>query len=164
MTKIILLLALLILAPISTQANTQSLQIDSINLSTQVVNASGTMAQNYKLLDTDPINQGSDLCSNDNAYIAGHSSPTKRNQKAGRVFQNLHKLKIGQLIQTNDCKYRIESITVISGRANPNGISYKFNQDQINFVLENTFENGTLTLQTCTKKLGQILIIKAQKI
>jgi len=164
MTKIILLLALLILAPISTQANTQSLQIDSINLSTQVVNASGTMAQNYKLLDTNPINQGSDLCSNDNAYIAGHSSPTKRNQKAGRVFQNLHKLKIGQLIQTNDCKYRIESITVISGRANPNGISYKFNQDQINFVLENTFENGTLTLQTCTKKLGQILIIKAQKI
>ena len=164
MTKIILLLAILILSPISTQASTQSLQIESIKLSTQVVNASGTMAQNYRLLDTSPINQGADLCSTGNAYIAGHSSPTKRKQKAGRVFQNLHKLKIGQLIQTNDCEYRIESITVISGRANPNGISYKFNQDQINFVKENTYTNGTLTLQTCTKKLGQILIIKAQKI
>jgi len=164
MTKIILLLAILILAPINTSASTQTLKIKSINLNTQVVNASGTMAQNAILMDSSPINQGADLCSNDNAYIAGHSSPTKRRQKAGRVFANLHKVKRGEIITANDCSYEVRSITVLTGRANKNGISYTFSKKQADFVKENTFENGTLTLQTCTKKLGQILIIKAVKL
>ena len=164
MTKIILLLAILILAPINTSASTQSIQIESINLSTQVVKATGTMAQNAILMDSSAINQGADLCSNDNAYVAGHSSPTKRRQKAGRVFSNLHKVKRGDIITANDCSYEVRSITIITGKANKNGISYTFTKDLANFVKENTFENGTLTLQTCTKKLGQILIIKAVKL
>ena len=164
MTKIILIILIAILAPINTSANTQTLKIDSINLNTQVVNASQSLSQASRLMDNNPVNQASQLCSDDHSYIAGHSSPTKRNQKAGRVFANLHKLEIGDLIQANDCQYEVKEIRVLTGRANRNGFTYTFDLDDWEYAVSDTFENGTLTLQTCTKKLGQILIIKAQKI
>jgi sortase (surface protein transpeptidase) len=152
------------MTPINATASTQSIQIDSINLSTEIVTATGTMAQNAILMDSNPINQGDDLCSDGNAYIAGHNSPTKRNQKAGYIFANLNKLDRGDIIEAGDCKYEIRSITILTGTPNRDGISYKYPEPEKEFIRSNTFENGTLTLQTCTKKLGQILIIKAQKI
>jgi sortase (surface protein transpeptidase) len=146
------------------QASTQSIQIDSIKLNTQVVVAKGTMAQNALKMDSNPINQGSDLCSDGNAYIAGHNSPTKRNQKAGKVFANLYKVKIGEIVTAPNCSYKIKSITTLKGTVNRDGISYHYSDEQGNFVLENTFKDGTLTLQTCTRNLGEILILKGEKI
>lgn len=164
MTKIIIIILLAILAPINTSANTQILKINSIGLNTQVVNASQSLSQASRLMDNNPVNQGSELCSDDHSYIAGHSSPTKRNQKAGRVFANLHKLEVGDLIQANDCQYEVREIRVLTGKANRNGITYTFDLEDWEYAVYNVFEGGTLTLQTCTKKLGQILIIKAVKI
>jgi LPXTG-site transpeptidase (sortase) family protein len=168
MTKLLFILLIIIsFLPLNAQANSNNfIKIDKIKLNTNVVsvNATGTMEQNALLMDNSAINQGSELCSNSNAYIAGHSSPTKRRQKAGRVFANLHKLKRGDIVSTNNCKYEIRSITIITGKANKNGISYRFTSAQANFVKENTFSEGTLTLQTCTRKLGQILVIKAIKL
>jgi sortase (surface protein transpeptidase) len=166
MTKLLFTLLIIIsFLPITGNANSNNfIKIDKIKLNASVVNATGTMEQNALLMDNSAINQGSELCSSGNAYIAGHSSPTKRKQKAGKVFANLHKLKRGDIVSTTNCKYEIRSITIITGKANKNGISYRFTSAQANFVKENTFNEGTLTLQTCTRKLGQILVVKAIKL
>lgn len=166
MTKLLTILAIFInlLIPINTTAQSEAFTIKSIKLTTTVQKVSGDdLKANSDIMDNTAINQGDDLCSNGNAYIAGHSSPTKRRQKAGRVFANLHKVKRGDIVTSKDCKYEVRSVTILTGKANRDGISYHFTKKEADFVKENTFENGTLTLQTCTKQLGQILVIKAIK-
>lgn len=168
MTKLLLTLLIIIsFSPLCVNANANSntfIRIDKIKLNVKVASTTGTLAENALAMDKLPINQGSEICGNGNAYISGHSSPTKKNQKAGKVFANLHKLNRGDIINSDTCSYQIRSITKLSGKANKNGISYIFPEEEKRFVRENTFENGTLTLQTCTKKQGEIIIIKAIKL
>jgi sortase (surface protein transpeptidase) len=167
MSKLLTILAIFIslLIPITTTAQSEAFTIKSIKLITTAQKVSSDdLKANSNIMDNTTINQGDDLCGNGNAYIAGHSSPTKRKQKAGRVFANLHKVKRGDIVTSKDCKYEVRSVTILTGTANSDGISYHFTNKQGDFILDNTFDEGTLTLQTCTKKLGQIVVIKAIKL
>jgi sortase (surface protein transpeptidase) len=154
-----------LLIPITTTAQSEAFTIKSIKLTTTVQKVSGDdLKANSDTMDNTAINQGDDLCSDGNAYIAGHSSPTKRNQKAGKIFANLHKVKRGDIVTAKDCKYEVRSITVLTGTANRDGITYKYPENEKEYIRANIFKSGTLTLQTCTKQLGQILVIKAIKL
>ena len=166
MTKLFFaLLIIFSITPLNVSASSNNLiKIGSIRLTANVVYTTASMKEKALLMDNSPINQGDKLCEAGNAYIAGHSSPTKKNQKAGKVFANLNKLKRGDIVTTTNCKYEIRSIKTFQGKVNEDGISYLFTHKIADYILENTFEKGTLTLQTCTKKPGEILVVKAVKL
>jgi LPXTG-site transpeptidase (sortase) family protein len=105
----------------------------------------------------------------DNSYLMGHSEPSipsEDSYPAARVFRNLHKLKLGDVIQTTNlqneaCSYQITKI-------------FRVTTDQTGYVPGDIYNDlfwpaadgaSILTIQTCELGSATVrLIIRAKRI
>jgi sortase (surface protein transpeptidase) len=114
-----------------------------------------------------------DLCTEGrNSYVAGHSSPAKKWQNsypAVRVFQNVHKLQINDIIDAENqdgvkCSYKVSDVKIFSSNKIKDN-TYVFPRSVFNYLMDDDKDGkSTLTLQTCDKQPGVIIAVKAEKI